>query len=77
MSFSVLVTIVIGIVIIGVAYLVLRRRRMRKWQPLVYPFPTQEYAKVRGALVTGISKCPAANTLPVQQKSNDDGELVF
>ena len=77
MSFSLSVIIVIGMVIIGAAYHVLKRRRMRIWLPIVYPDPTEEYAKDRGVLVTGISKFPAANTLPVQQKSTDNGELVL
>lgn len=77
MSFSLSVIIVIVMMIIGAAYHVLRRRRMRIWHPIVCPVPTEEYAKVRGVLVTGFSKFPAATALPVQQKSNDNGELVL
>ena len=68
-------------IIIGAAYLnhVLRRRRISIIQhPTVYPI--EECAKVRGILVTGMSKFSEADIirfLPVQQKSTDKGELIF
>ena len=68
-------------IIIGAAYLnhVLRRRRISIiWHPTVYPI--EECAKVRGVLVTGMSKFSEADIirfLPLQQKSTDNGELIF
>ena len=66
-------TILIGLVMIAATYFILKKKT-RVWHGILYP--TEECARVRGVLVT-INKFPAADSLPVQQKSTDEGELVF